>query len=44
MYNAIKQAQDYIKKAQNKKQRNINLYKRLVNFKVKDKVFMLTKN
>jgi predicted DNA-binding protein (MmcQ/YjbR family) len=44
MYNIIKQAQDCIKKAQDKKQYNINLHKRLVNFKVKDKVFMLTKN
>jgi hypothetical protein len=44
MYNVIKQTQDYIKKAQDKKRRNVNLYKRLVNFKVKDKVFVLTKN
>jgi hypothetical protein len=44
MHNIIKQAQDCIKKAQDKKQRDINLYKQLVNFKVKDKVFMLTKN
>jgi hypothetical protein len=44
MYNAIKQAQDCIKKAQNKKQRDINLYKKLVNFEVKDKIFVLTKN
>jgi hypothetical protein len=44
MYNIIKQAQDCIKKAQNKKQYNVNLYKKPVNFKVKNKVFMLTKN
>jgi hypothetical protein len=44
MYNAIKQAQDCIKKAQDKKRHNINLYKRLVDFEVKDKVFVLTKN
>jgi hypothetical protein len=44
MYNAIKQAQDCIKKAQDKKQRDVNLYKKLVDFEVKDKVFMLTKN
>jgi hypothetical protein len=44
MHNAIKQAQDCIKKAQDKKQRNVNLYKRLVDFEVKDKVFMLIKN
>jgi hypothetical protein len=44
MYNVIKQAQDYIKKAQDKKRRDIDLYKRLVNFEVKDKVFVLTKN
>jgi hypothetical protein len=44
MYNVIKQAQDCIKKAQDKKRRDINLYKRLVNFEVKDKVFILTKN
>jgi hypothetical protein len=44
MYNVIKQAQDCIKKAQNKKQRNVDLYKRPVDFKVKDKVFVLTKN
>jgi hypothetical protein len=44
MYNVIKQAQDCIKKAQNKKQRNVNLYKRLVDFEVKDKVFVLIKN
>jgi hypothetical protein len=44
MHNAIKQAQDCIKKAQNKKQRNVDLYKRLVDFEVKDKVFVLTKN
>jgi hypothetical protein len=44
MHNAIKQAQDCIKKAQDKKRRDVNLYKRPVNFKVKDKVFVLTKN
>jgi hypothetical protein len=44
MYNTIKQAQDCIKKAQDKKRRNIDLYKRLVNFEVKDKVFVLIKN
>ena len=44
MHNAIKQAQDCIKKAQDKKQRNVDLYKRLVNFKVKNKVFVSTKN
>jgi hypothetical protein len=44
MYNVIKQAQNCIKKAQDKKQYNVNLYKRLVNFEVKDKVFVLTKN
>jgi hypothetical protein len=44
MYNVIKQAQNCIKKAQNKKQRNINSHKRPVDFKVKDKVFVLTKN
>jgi hypothetical protein len=44
MHNAIKQAQDCIKKAQDKKRRDVNLYKRLVDFEVKDKVFVLTKN
>jgi C1A family cysteine protease len=44
MYNVIKQAQNCIKKAQDKKQRDVDLYKRLVNFKVKNKVFVLTKN
>jgi hypothetical protein len=44
IHNAIKQAQDCIKKAQDKKRHNINLYKRPVDFKVKDKVFVLTKN
>jgi hypothetical protein len=44
MYNAIKQAQNCIKKAQDKKRRDVNLYKRLVDFEVKDKMFMLTKN
>jgi hypothetical protein len=44
MYNVIKQVQNCIKKAQDKKQHNINLYKKLVNFKVKNKVFILIKN
>jgi hypothetical protein len=44
MYNIIKQAQDCIKKAQDKKRRDVNLHKRPVDFKVKDKVFMLIKN
>jgi hypothetical protein len=44
MHNTIKQAQDCIKKAQNKKRRDVNLYKRPVDFKVKDKVFVSTKN
>jgi hypothetical protein len=44
MYNAIKQAQDCIKKAQDKKRRNVDLYRQPVDFKVKDKVFVLTKN
>jgi hypothetical protein len=36
--------QDCIKKAQNKKRRDVDLYKKPVDFEVKDKVFMLTKN
>jgi hypothetical protein len=44
MYNAIKQAQNCIKKAQDKKRRDVDSHKRLVDFKVKDKVFVLTKN
>jgi hypothetical protein len=44
MHNIIKQAQDCIKKAQDKKQRNVNPHKKSVDFKVKDKVFVLTKN
>jgi hypothetical protein len=44
MYNTIKQTKDCIKKAQDKKRRNIDLYKKLVNFKVKNKVFVLIKN
>jgi hypothetical protein len=44
MYNTIKQAQNCIKKAQDKKRRDVNLHKRLVDFEVKDKVFVLTKN
>jgi hypothetical protein len=44
MHNAIKQAQDCIKKAQDKKQRDVDLYKKPVDFEVKDKVFVLTKN
>jgi hypothetical protein len=44
MYNAIKQAQDCMKKAQDKKRCDVNLHKRPVNFEVKDKVFVLTKN
>jgi hypothetical protein len=44
MYNTIKQTQDCIKKAQDKKQRDVNSHKQLVNYKVKDKVFVLTKN
>jgi hypothetical protein len=44
MYNTIKQVQDCIKKAQDKKQRNVNSHKKPVDFKVKDKVFVSTKN
>jgi hypothetical protein len=44
MHNAIKQAQDCIKKAQDKKRRDVELHKRPVDFEVKDKVFVLTKN
>jgi hypothetical protein len=44
IHNVIKQAQDCIKKTQNKKQHNIDLYKRPIDFKVKDKVFILIKN
>jgi hypothetical protein len=44
IHNAIKQAQDCIKKAQDKKQRDVNPHKRPVDFEVKDKVFVLTKN
>jgi hypothetical protein len=44
MHNAIKQAQDCIKKAQDKKRRDVDPHKRLVDFEVKDKVFVLTKN
>jgi hypothetical protein len=44
MYNTIKQTQDCIKKAQDKKRRDVNLHKQPVNFEVKDKVFVSTKN
>jgi hypothetical protein len=44
MHSAIKQAQDCIKKAQDKKRRDVDPHKRPVDFKVKDKVFVLTKN
>jgi hypothetical protein len=44
MYDAIKQAQDCIKKAQDKKRHDVNPHRRPVNFKVKDKVFVSTKN
>jgi hypothetical protein len=44
MHDAIKQAQDCIKKAQDKKQRDVDPHRRLVNFEVKNKVFVLTKN
>jgi hypothetical protein len=44
IHNAIKQAQDCIKKAQDKKRRDVDSHKRPVDFKVKDKVFVSTKN
>jgi malate synthase len=44
IHNAIKQAQDYIKKAQDKKRRDVDPHKKPVDFEVKDKVFVLTKN
>jgi hypothetical protein len=44
MYDVIRQAQDCIKKAQDKKRHNIDLYKQPVDFEVKDKVFVSTKN
>jgi hypothetical protein len=44
IHDVIKQAQDCIKKAQDKKRRDVNLHRRPVDFEVKDKVFVLTKN
>jgi hypothetical protein len=44
IHNTIKQAQDCIKKAQDKKRRDVNPHRRPVDFEVKDKVFVLTKN
>ena len=44
MQEALEKGKEFIKKAQEKKEKDINKYRRLIDFQVKDKVFISTKN
>src|ERR1700721_693319 len=44
MHSAIEKGQEIMKKSQKKKEKDINIYQRAIDFQVKDKVFISTKN
>ena len=44
MHDAWEVAKGYIKQAQEKKERDVNKHRRLVDFDIEDKVYVSTKN